>query len=245
MFEAVLFAAAVAAGSIAAVVGFGIGSVLTPLLALRVDTRLAVAAIALPHFIGTAYRFWLVGKPADRRVLLSFGAASAIGGLTGALLHGWAASPALTIVFGCLVAFTSASEWLGWARRMRFHGAVSWTAGTVSGLLGGLVGNQGGIRSAALLGFDLDRQTFVATATAIGLVVDAARMPVYVWQQWRDLEAMWGAMAIATAGVVIGTVLGTRLLVRIPEPVFRRIVATVLAALGIWMIVRGVSAYGA
>ena len=46
-------------------------------------------------------------------------------------------------------------------------------------MLGGLVGNQGGLRSAALLGFRLDRDTFVATATAIGLFVDGARMPIY------------------------------------------------------------------
>jgi len=40
-------AAALVAGAIAAVVGFGIGSVLTPVLALQTGTKLAVAAAAL------------------------------------------------------------------------------------------------------------------------------------------------------------------------------------------------------
>jgi len=48
------------------------------------------------------------------------------------------------------------------------------------GLLGGLVGTQGGIRSAASLGAELPRQTFVAAATAVGLIVDAARVPIYL-----------------------------------------------------------------
>jgi uncharacterized protein len=244
VFAALLFVVAVAAGSIAAVTGFGIGSLLTPVLGLAVDTRLAVAAVSVPHLIGTAFRFWLVGKPADRRVLLSFGAASAAGGLSGALLHSWAASPVLSVVFGALLAFTSVSEWLGWSQRMRFSGALAWIAGAVSGLLGGLVGNQGGIRSAALLGFDLDRQTFVATATAIGLVVDGARMPVYVWQQWRQLDDLTVWMAVATAGVITGTLIGSRALVRIPERRFRRIVASVLAVLGVWMIIRGLAGSG-
>jgi hypothetical protein len=54
---------------------------------------------------------------------------------------------------------------------MRFRGWVAWIAGAMSGFLCGLVGNQGGCGSAALLGFDLSKQSFVATATAVTLVV--------------------------------------------------------------------------
>lgn len=62
---------AVVAGTIAAVTGFGIGSLLTPVLALQVDTRLAVAAVSIPHVIGTALRLWLLQGGIDRRVLWS------------------------------------------------------------------------------------------------------------------------------------------------------------------------------
>src|SRR5262245_41588018 len=49
-FSILLAAASLIAASIAAVVGFGIGSILTPVLALAVGTKLAVAAVAIPHF---------------------------------------------------------------------------------------------------------------------------------------------------------------------------------------------------
>jgi uncharacterized membrane protein YfcA len=244
VFETLLFVVAVAAGGIAAVSGFGIGSLLTPVLALALDTRVAVAAVSVPHFIGTAFRLWRLGARPDRRVIWSFGLTSAAGGLAGALLHGWTANPALSIVFGALLAFTSASEWIGWSQRMQFSGATALVAGALSGMLGGLVGNQGGIRSAALLGFEMDRRTFVATATTIGLAVDAARMPLYFWQHAHELGDVVGWMAVATAGVLVGTVVGNRVLGRIPERHFRRIVAIVLAVLGLWMIVRGVRGEG-
>src|SRR5687768_6791540 len=180
-FEALLVVSAVAAGAVAAITGFGIGSLLTPALAMQLDARLAVAAVSIPHVIGTAFRFWLLGGRVDRRVLWSFGLTSAAGGLTGALLQERASAPWLLVIFGLLLLFTAAAELTGLARRMRFAGPTAWIAGAISGVLGGLVGNQGGIRSAALLGVDLQRHAFVATATAVGLMVDAARVPVYLW----------------------------------------------------------------
>jgi uncharacterized membrane protein YfcA len=238
-FDVFVFATAVVAAGVAAITGFGIGSLLTPTLGLAVGTKVAVAAVSVPHLVGTAMRFWMLRDAIDRRVLWRFGLASAAGGLTGAWLHGWLSSPWLTVVFGVLLVFVAASELTGLARRMRFHGAIAWIAGGLSGTLGGLVGNQGGIRSAALLGFDLSKRTFVGTATAVGLIVDAARMPVYLTTVGREVTAIWALVAVATAGVILGTLFGGRVLARIPEPLFRPLVALILAALGTAMLVQG------
>jgi uncharacterized membrane protein YfcA len=237
-FETAVAAAAVLAGTVASVAGFGIGSLLTPLLALRVDAKLAVAAVSVPHVVGTAVRFWLLRGHVDRRIFMWFGLTSAVGGLTGAVLHANASSRALAIVFGCLLLFVGVSEMTGLMRRVRLGRRAAWVAGAVSGVFGGLVGNQGGIRSASLLAFDSDPRTFVATATAVGLVVDGARMPVYLATEWDGLQRLWPLIVISTVGVVAGTLAGARLLRRVPEPVFRRLVAVLLLGLGAWMIVR-------
>ena len=239
IYVLIIAVGSVLAGAIASVVGFGIGSVLTPLFAVRVGTQLAVAAVSIPHLLATALRFWRLRASVDRRVLLSFGITSAAGGLLGALLHSYASNRSLAIVFGLLLLFVGISELTGFARRMRFGGPVAWIAGGISGVFGGLVGNQGGIRSAALLGFDLDRQAFVATATAIGLVVDGARMPVYFATQTAAIARIWPLVLIATLGTLAGTVLGVRTLRRIPETAFRRIVAILLLLLGTYMLLRG------
>jgi uncharacterized membrane protein YfcA len=238
-FHAVVLAAAVVAGAIASVAGFGIGSILTPVLAYRVGTRLAVAAVSIPHVAGTALRFWMLRGRVDRRVFLWFGLASAAGGLAGALLHSAASNRALGVTLGCLLLFASLSEVTGVMRRVRLGRAAAWVAGALSGGFGGLVGNQGGIRSAALLAFDLDREAFVATATATGLIVDAARMPVYLAVERRGLQQTAMVIALATAGVLAGTIGGRRILSRVPDRVFRRLVALLLFALGAWMILHG------
>ena len=239
MFESALFVVAAAAGAVAAVVGFGIGSLLTPTLALQVGTRTAVAAVSLPHVIGTALRFWLVRSDVDRSVLWRFGLTSAAGGLAGALLSAAASGRALATVFGALLVFAGATQITGHAQRWRFKGGVAWIAGAASGFFGGLVGNQGGIRSAALLGFDVSKQRFVATATAIALVVDAARVPIYIATEREPVIAIWRLVAVAIIGVVVGTLVGERLLSRVPERQFRRIVGAIILLLGAAILIRG------
>lgn len=243
MNEAALFLIAVAAGGVASVTGFGIGSLLTPFLAVMFDTPLAVAMVSIPHVAGTVLRFLRLNVAPDRRVLWSFGSASAAGGLLGAFLQGSADSPWLTVIFGAVLLLTCLGELSRLTERVRFTGPFTWLAGAASGFLGGLVGNQGGIRSAALLAFNLSRETFVATATAIALVVDGARVPLYLAEQGSDLMAQVGWIAVATGGVIAGTLVGSRLLVRIPETSFRPVVAIVVGALGVWMTARGVLAF--
>jgi uncharacterized membrane protein YfcA len=235
---ALIAAAGFFAGGVAAIVGFGIGSIFTPLLSLWIDARVAVAAISIPHLIGTAVRFYLLEGRVDRRVLWSFGVASAIGGISGALLNTVFSSPALLQLLAVLLLFVGVGELTGFSRRIVFRGALAWVAGALSGLLGGIVGNQGGLRSAALLGFQMDRNTFVATVTAIGLMVDAARMPVYFVAYAGELRQLVMPIAVATIATIAGTVIGGRLLRRIPESWFRRIVAVVLLVLGVALLLR-------
>lgn len=239
LFPLLLAAVAILAGGVAAVAGFGIGSLLTPTLAVRTGTKLAVAAIAIPHFVGTVQRFWMLRRYVDRRVLLGFGIASAAGGLIGALAHTRVSSRGLAVVFGALLVLAAISELTGWIQRVRWGHSAAWVAGALSGAFGGLVGNQGGIRTAAMLGFDVPKESFVATATAIALFVDAARLPVYLATQWRDIARVWPLVLVATAGVVIGTALGTRVLGHLPQRAFRRVIAVLLLALGVYMLVAG------
>jgi uncharacterized membrane protein YfcA len=238
-FDLLVAAVAILAGAVASIAGFGIGSLLTPALALQTGTQLAVAAVAIPHVVGTAQRFWRLRAHVDRRVLLGFGVTSALGGLAGALLHGALPGRALSIVFGALLLLAASAELTGWMQRVRWGRGSAWLAGLLSGLFGGLVGNQGSIRSAAMLGFRVPKEAFVATATAIALFVDAARLPVYLATQWRDIAAIGPLVAAATLGVVIGTALGTRALGRLPQRLFRRIVALLLLALGLYMLAAG------
>ena len=238
IFESALGIVAILAGAVASLAGFGIGSLLTPLLEVKTGIGVAVAGVSIAHFFGTALRCWLLRKHIDRTVLISFGLTSAAGGLAGAFLHSILQSTLLSIVFGILLILAGISGLTGLFEKMRLKGPVVWLAGLLSGLFGGLVGNQGGIRSAALLSFDLSRDQFVATATGIALMVDVARVPVYFTFQSADILSIWQYVMIATVGVVIGTLVGKKVLEKLPQNVFRKVVSALILAVGIYILVQ-------
>jgi uncharacterized membrane protein YfcA len=237
VFELLVFGAAAFGGAVASVAGFGIGSLLTPAIAVTTGTKLAVAAVAVPHAIGTSIRLWRFRREVDWQIVRTFGITSAAGGLAGALLNMWAASRALEVVFGALLVLAGISQITGYATRWRLRGTIAWLGGALSGFFGGLVGNQGGIRTAAMLGFDIDKRRFVATTTAVALLIDLARVPVYLAVESAQLVRLWPVITIATIGVITGTLLGEKLLARVPQMRFRTVVGVLLLLLGLSFII--------
>lgn len=233
MYEFLLAVVAVVAGAIASLAGFGIGSLLTPLLAIKTGISLAVAGVSIAHLFGTALRFFYLRRFINKRVFISFGLTSAAGGLAGALLQTALQNVVLTIIFGALLVLAGVLELSGLSDKIRFDGVLVWLAGALSGLFGGLVGNQGGIRSVALLNFNLNKNEFVATATGIALIVDAARVPVYLAVQWQQFETIWLYILITISGVIAGTVAGRKILSKLHPTAFKKSVAVIILTIGI------------
>jgi uncharacterized protein len=235
-FLAAVALASVVAGGTAAVAGFGIGSLLTPLIAIRLGTPMAVAAVVVPHAAATVFRAWRLRRAVDWPLFQRFGIASALGGLAGALLFARLSGPALTRVLGALLILTALSGLTGWASRVRLPRWAAVMLGALSGFFGGVVGNQGGIRAGALLGVGLSPAAFVATSTMSGVIVDVARAPIYLRERGDALLAVWPIVAAATAGALAGTLLGERALLGLSVERFRILVAMLVGALGVWLL---------
>jgi uncharacterized membrane protein YfcA len=239
-FVTIVFVAAVLSGATASIAGFGIGSVLTPLMSMMVPTPVAVAAVSIPHAVATAFRCWRLRRSISWEVLREFGILSAAGGLAGALLNASVSSRMLTIVLGLLLLATAIAAFTEWTSRWKPRGPLVWLFGFASGFFGGIAGNQGGLRAAALLSWSLTPAAFVATATATGLLVDVARAPIYLWRFSGAIGALVLPIGIATVGVVIGTMLGEKAMLGMSRETFRKVVAGLIAGLGVWLLMRAV-----
>ena len=81
----------------------------------------------------------------------------------------------------------------------------------------------------------------MATATATAMLVDAVRTPIYIWRAGDVLPTLAGPLAVATAGVLIGTLLGERILLGLSMRQFRYAIAVLIGLLGGWLVVQGVN----
>lgn len=227
---------AVVGGAIAALSGFGIGSILTPFLLFWFPTAEAVAVVAIPHAVATAVRYYRLRRDVHLPTFKQFGLASAAGGLVGAMLQPVLSSALLSIVLGLLLLTAGVSQLLGRPVPLPATRSGRIVGGTLSGVFGGLVGNQGGLRAAALLGFDLDARALVATATASALLVDAARVPIYITMRGTVLASTVPYWVAGSVGVIVGTLIGVPILGRLPQTLYRKLVATLLIALAFVLI---------
>lgn len=232
---------AVLAGATAAIAGAGIGSMLTPLVALHADFQAAVVVVAVPHLVGAALRVARLWRDVDWKTVRTFGLSCALGALAGVALSSAIASAWLTRTFAVLLVLAGVLALAGAERRLKPGKRSSLAVGALAGLTGGLVGEQGGIRAVGLLGFHLRRDAFAATSAAVAVVIDVVRTPVYLATRWSEVSSHWNVMAVATAGVVVGTGLGLVLLRRIPEALFSKAVAVIVIVLGVLLLFRPTS----
>jgi uncharacterized membrane protein YfcA len=230
----------IAGGATAAVAGFGIGSLLTPALSTRIAVADAILAVSIPHAVATALRAWRLRRFIRGDLMKGFGIASAAGGLLGAFalfsFRGFAG-----MILGVLLIATGAAGIMGWNRRLHPGKPAAIVMGALSGLFGGVAGNQGGLRAAALTAFDLTPAQFVATSTAIALMVDAGRLPVYLLKSSGAFSSLAVTVGIATLGVVIGTIAGERILLRFSRDRYQQVVSILILGLGIWLLAQTIA----
>jgi uncharacterized protein len=173
----------------------------------------------------------------NRKILVRFGLLSAAGGISGALLHAFFVSNFLQTIFAVMLILAGVLGVLQISKRLRFVKIGAAIAGLVCGFFGGLVSEQGGIRSVALLNFEVEKETFVATATATRLIVDGVRMPVYFLTQSSQVSQYLIILILSSVAVIAGTLIGNLVLKRIPKESFKRIVSLLILILGIILLI--------
>jgi uncharacterized membrane protein YfcA len=177
--------------------GFGLGTLMLPVFALFFPVEMAVVATALVHGANNVFKVSLLGRHADREVVIKFGLTAIAAAIIGAMALGWFAqsNTSITIelsdeavskitpaklVVGLLMIGFALFELLPRFRKLEFDRRYLPLGGALSGFFGGLSGHQGALRSAFLAKTGLTTERFVGSNAVIGFLVDITRISVYV-----------------------------------------------------------------
>ncbi len=232
--------------------GFGLGTILTPVFALFFPVPVAIAATAVVHLANNLFKFGLMARDADWRVVLRFGVPAAVAALFGAALLTWVdAMPVLfgyrlggrlfeitpvKALIGLLIAVFAILELSSRFQALAFPPRLLGLGGAISGFFGGLSGNQGALRSAFLLKAGLSKEAFVATGVVAAVIVDAVRLVVYgagvVGEHVARSSGVVWPVAVATVCAFAGSFLGKRVLRKVTLRAVQVTVALAMLLIG-------------
>ncbi|MGH2569384.1 MAG: sulfite exporter TauE/SafE family protein [Bacteroidota bacterium] len=213
--------------------GFGVGTVLTPVFALFYDAKTAVLLVSIVHLSNNLLKLGLFRRHINKEIFLKFGLISLVGAAAGSLLQHQLAGDSVRSALAVFLVLAGGVEFIPRTAKFKIPRSLDFLGGFFSGFLGGLIGNQGAIRSAYLLNYDLSKESFIATATAIAVVIDLTRIPVYLYNQMEHVEAAALPLLVVTLVAFGGTLYGKSLLRKISLERFRTIVAGFLIVMGV------------
>ena len=246
-FLAVSLAAFVAA-SLTLYSGFGLGTLMLPVFALFLPVEMAVVATALVHGANNVFKVSLLGRHADRDVILRFGLPAVIAAVLGALMLGMLAGVSggeaatsgagpLKVTIGLMMIAFALFEVLPAFSKLAFERRWLPLGGLLSGFFGGLSGHQGALRSAFLAKSGLNTEGFVGSNAVIALLVDLTRITVYtglfaVAGGSAAQVSAWPLVVAGAAAAFCGVMLGKRYLHKVTMHSVRLLVGAMLFGVG-------------
>lgn len=230
--------------------GFGLGTILTPVFMIFFPVDLAIALTGVVHFFNNIFKIILVGKNADKAVLLRFGIPAVIASFIGAwiLLHIPDSEPLYTysmfgktfevfpvkLIISVLLIIFASMDLIPYFNKLQFGKEKLPLGGALSGFFGGLSGNQGALRSAFLIKAGLTKEAFIGTAVVVSTFVDFTRLSVYATRFVKSgLTDNIILVILATLAAIAGAYIGNKLLKKVTIKYIQVLIAIMLILISI------------
>lgn len=225
--------------------GFGLGTILTPVFMIFFPVDLAIALTGVVHFFNNIFKIILVGKNADKAVLIRFGVPAVIASFVGAwlLLHIPDSNPLfdysmfgknfevypVKLIISVLLMIFASMDLIPYFNKLQFGKEKLPLGGILSGFFGGLSGNQGALRSAFLIKAGLTKEAFIGTAVVVSTFVDFTRLSVYATRFVKSgLTDNILLVVVATLAAIAGAYIGNKLLKKVTIKYIQILIAIML-----------------
>ena len=230
--------------------GFGLGTLLTPIMMIFFPVEVAIALTGVVHFSNNLFKLVLVGKNFDKEVVLRFGIPAVLFAFIGAMLliqipnmqplysyqlfeKTFKVFP-MKLIVAIFMLFFAVVDLIPFFNKLQFDKNKLPIGGALSGFFGGLTGAQGALRSAFLIRAGLSKEAFIATTVVISSFVDFTRLGVYSTRILNlDLKENFPLLICATLSAMIGAFIGNKLLKKVTLKFLQISVATLLIIISI------------
>lgn len=232
------FLASLFAEIIGTIAGFGSSTILLPLALFFFNFTTALALVAFFHLFGNLSRVGFFKAGLDKETIIKFGIPSVIFSLVGALLVKYISQDLLKGLLGVfLLVYSMAFLWKD-NIKIKQSPFNTFLGGSLSGFLAGLIGTGGALRGAFLTSFNLSKEKYIATSAFIAIVVDATRIPAYLKEGFLQSSYNW-YLFILFPIAILGSFIGKRIVERVPQELFKKVVLIAIFLVSIKFIYDG------
>tara|TARA_B110000444_G_scaffold260684_1_gene308666 strand:+ start:8056 stop:8805 length:750 start_codon:yes stop_codon:yes gene_type:complete len=190
--------------------GFGLATMLTPVVLLWLPPHEAIAVVAVIHGAHNAWKLKVLRSNINLDAVKRYGWALILGAIIGSLLQSKIPSNPLLLVVGiALIILPLLSVTEKWTK-LRLGETEDRIGGFGSGFFGGLTGHQGALRALFLQKRLPDKLTYAATASVLALVVDLTRIPIYLYFEGRGIMDEYILIIALVLAAIMGVNLGKK-----------------------------------
>ena len=239
LYEILFFISAFISEIIGTIAGFGSSTIFLPLALFFVDFKTALVLVAIFHLFGNLGRINFFRRGLDRKIIIAFGIPSILLSFLGASLVGILSQDILKIILGGFLIVISISFLFNPTLKLPTNFWTVISGGGISGFVTGLVGTGGALRATFLTGFNLEKTKYIATAAVIALGTDATRIPSYISQGFLT-EQYYYYIPTLFAAAIGGSYIGRKIVGKINQNIFRRIVLIAIILVSINFIIDGI-----
>jgi uncharacterized protein len=223
---------------IGAVAGFGSSTIFLPLALFFVDFETALILVAISHLFGNLGRINFFRHGIDKKIIATFGIPSILFSFFGASIVGILSQDILKVILGIFLIIISVLFLVRPLLKVPTNRNIIITGGGISGFITGLVGTGGALRATFLTGFNLEKTKYIATAAVIALGTDATRIPLYLSQGFL-LQHYYYYIPLLAATAIGGSYVGKKIVGKIDQNIFRKIVLIAIMLVSINFIISG------
>jgi len=234
---ALILIVVVVASVIGTLTGFGLSTVMIPVMILFYPLPQTLLFVGVVHWFGDLWKLVLFREGIRWRLILAFGIPGILATTIGARLVFSISGTVLSRILGIFligyVVFLIARS----AFRVGQSTVTAAVGGALSGFFAGIFGMGGAIRGLFLSAFDLPKAVYLATAGAIAIAIDTTRLTTYLLQGTRlEPRLLWGMLLFVPASF-LGARVAKGLVDKIPQEHFRKIIAAFLLIVGLKLLI--------
>lgn len=216
--------------------GVSSSTLFVPMAKMLETVPVTLALTATLHVLGNSTRAILYWKNIDWPLTLRFGVTSIICTAIGAQYSDLFSARTYSLVLGLFLMILS-SYLIYFDKKTFFSGTwLPYAGGALSGLLTGLLGAGGAVRSMALAGFQLNPLVFTATSTLIDFGGDIARLVIYLQKGYLNKEHYF-YIPILMIVAFFANWLAKSWIEKIPREKFKKIVLVAIFGMGLFSVV--------